>query len=654
MSSTRIKSLDAKLVNQIAAGEIIERPASILKELIENSLDAGARVIQIDAENGGIKRLKITDDGHGIGKEDLALALSRHATSKIASMEDLNQIATLGFRGEALPSIASVTRLTLTSRTADASEAWQVSSEGNNQISEPRPVAHPTGTTIETLDLFYNTPVRRKFLKAETTELKHITHLVRRMALASQGTAFRFTHNGKIVLNLAPAEMSDGKRVQDICGKNFTENSRFVNEQGDGKFLTGWIGLPSFSRSQADMQYFYLNGRLIRDKTIMHAVRLAYQDVLFHGRHPVYVLSLTMDPAEVDVNVHPTKHEVRFRESRSIHQFIYRSLKAYVQSSVAEQPPLQMSDQLRMEKPSPYPTQQQSLGRLDQTRVNTHIDSRAESEGLRSASLNFQQPNPSTFNDQKVQATDNQSGATHQAIQYQRHYSESSAYPQKPSFMQVSEQHDVSEAAEESEHKTHDTETDTAPLGYALAQLHGVYILAQNKKGMVLVDIHAAHERITYEHFKQKMSTDQIQQQPLLVPVSVVVTEAEVTAWEKQTDLFDRLKLQIERLSDDSLVVRAVPDILQNADIAQLVRDVLADIIALGSSQRIESTMHEVLSSMACHGSVRANRKLSLDEMNALLRQMEVTERSGQCNHGRPTWIELSMSQLDGWFQRGQ
>ena len=650
MSSARIKSLDAKLVNQIAAGEIIERPASILKELIENSLDAGARVIQIDAENGGIKRLKITDDGHGIGKEDLALALSRHATSKISSMEDLNQIATLGFRGEALPSIASVTRLTLTSRTADAGEAWQVSSEGNNQISEPRPVAHPTGTTIETLDLFYNTPVRRKFLKAETTELKHITNLVRRMALASQGTAFRFTHNGKIVLNLAPAEMSDGRRVQDICGKNFTENSRYVNEQADGKFLSGWIGLPSFSRSQADMQYFYLNGRLIRDKTIMHAVRLAYQDVLFHGRHPVYVLSMTMDPAEVDVNVHPTKHEVRFRESRGIHQFIFRSLKTYVQSSVAEQPPLQMSDQLRMEKPRPYPTQQQSLGRLDQTKLGVNPKNRITDAEQRDASLQFQQPNQVTLNDQ--QAPENKL----ESVQYQRSRSEASSYAQKPAFMQVSDQNNVTDTHRETEskHNSQESEASTVPLGYALAQLHGVYILAQNNKGMVLVDIHAAHERITYEHFKQKINTDQIQQQPLLVPVSVVVTEAEVTAWEKQTDLFDSLKLQIERLSDDSLVVRAVPDILQNADIAQLVRDVLADIITLGSSQRIESTMHEVLSSMACHGSVRANRKLSLDEMNALLRQMEVTERSGQCNHGRPTWIELSMSQLDGWFQRGQ
>lgn len=651
MNNPRIKSLDPKLINQIAAGEIIERPSSILKELIENALDAGAKLIQIEAENGGIKRLKVTDDGQGIGKQDLALALSRHATSKIASMEDLNQIATLGFRGEALPSIASVTRLTLTSRTTDSSEAWQVSSEGNNEISEPKPVAHPVGTTIETLDLFYNTPVRRKFLKTESTELKHVTQLVRQMALASQKTAFRFTHNGKIVLNLTPAEISDGRRVQDICGKNFTENSCFINEQVDGKSLVGWVGLPSFSRSQADMQYFYLNGRLIRDKTIMHAVRLAYQDVLFHGRHPVYVLSLTMDPAAVDVNVHPTKHEVRFRESREIHQFLYRTIKPHVQASVAEQPSLQMSDQLRMEKPSPYPTQQQSFGRLN-------TPSTADKE----ASLSFQ------AGQEVVHSTDHPidtvSSSIHANNEMNRVFSQTPSnnnYPQKPAFMQVAEE-GLNESGDGASDagvnygvaNTSEQESDMPPLGYALAQLHGVYIVAQNAKGLIMVDIHAAHERITYEKFKQQLASEQIQQQPLLVPVTVVVTEAEVTAWEKQMDLFDQLKLQIERLSSETLVIRAIPDILQHADIAQLVRDVLADIITLGSSQRLEETMHEVLSSMACHGSVRANRKLTIDEMNALLRQMEVTERSGQCNHGRPTWIEFGLNQVDSWFQRGQ
>ena len=482
------------------------------------------------------------------------------------------------------------------------------------------------------MDLFYNTPVRRKFLKTETTELKHISQLVRQMALASQKTAFRFTHNGKIILNLTPSEISDGRRVQDICGKNFTENSRFINETVDGKSLVGWVGLPSFSRSQADMQYFYLNGRLIRDKTVMHAVRLAYQDVLFHGRHPVYVLSLSMDPAAVDVNVHPTKHEVRFRESREIHQFLYRTIKPFVQATVTEQPALQMSEQMRMEKPSPYPTQQQSFGRLS-------TPSHAEKE----ASLMFQ--NSASLGETSADLTASTGLATNQNSNAQ--FIGKNNYAQKPAFMQLAE-------TDHANYEISSTEEDAPPLGYALAQLHGVYILAQNTDGLIMVDIHAAHERITYEKLKQQFSTEKIQQQPLLVPVTVVVTEAEIVALEKQTGLFEQLKLQIERFSDDNLIIRAVPDILQNADIAQLVRDVLADIITLGSSQRIEETIHDVLSSMACHGSIRANRKMTIDEMNALLRQMEVTQRSGQCNHGRPTWMKFDLNQIDGWFQRGQ
>jgi len=646
MTVSRIKALDAKLVNQIAAGEIIERPASILKELIENSLDAGSKLIQIDAENGGIKRLKITDDGHGISKEDLPLALYRHATSKISSMEDLNQIATLGFRGEALPSIASVTRLTLTSRTPQAKEAWQVSSQGDNEISSPKPVAHPVGTSIETLDLFYNTPVRRKFLKKEQTETKHLTQLVRQMALASQKTAFRFTHNGKIMLNLPPAEMSDGKRVQDICGKNFTDNSRYVDEQLEDKYLCGWVGLPSFSRSQPDMQYFYLNGRLIRDKTIMHAIRLAYQDVLFHGRHPVYVLSLTMDPALVDVNVHPSKHEVRFRESRSIHQFIYRALKPLVQANASEQPALKVSDQRHMEKPKPYPTEQKSFGRMDR------LDSTSE---MKEQSFHFQSQkmDPENVGQQIEQSKTNRQysdSAINNPKQFgsKEYRSNKGNFPQKPSFMDVAESINTNYLISEL------SDDDTPPLGYAMAQLHGVYILSQNKQGLVLVDIHAAHERITYEKLKSQIKGQQIQQQPLLVPVTVIVTEDEVVAWQNQKDLFDQLGLHIERLSKETLIVRSIPDILQNTDISQLVRDVLADINTLGTSQRIEETIHEVLSSMACHGSVRANRQLMIEEMNSLLRQMEESDRSGQCNHGRPTWTQLSMKQLDSWFQRGQ
>lgn len=623
--TNRIHALEPKLINQIAAGEIIERPASILKELIENALDAGAKNIQIEADNGGIKRLKIIDDGHGIGKADLALALSRHATSKIGSMTDLEQIATLGFRGEALPSIASVTRLNLISRVAESDTGWQVSSEGNNTTTKPQPAAHPVGTTIEVRDLFYNTPARRKFLKAEATEFKHLSQLVRKMALSSHSTSFKFSHNGKLVMHLPAGKLQDGTRVRDVCGKNMTENSRFISESQSDMTISGWVGLPSFSRSQSDMQYFFLNGRLVRDKTIVHAVRLAYQDVLFHGRHPVYVLMMEMDPAAVDVNVHPTKHEVRFRESREVHNFIYRSVKKYVQQSATEQGAVTLETNQTVSQPGvgsfAQPQYQQSFSLANQ-KSNQQIKNSSSQDF--SASESFQQPSHSS--------------------------SLSQSYSEKPGFMKQSNQ-----SIAETNPRAYMVEPDgEQPLGYALAQLHGIYILAQNSEGLVLVDMHAAHERITYEDFKNKLDAETLQQQPLLVPVSISVSADEIAAWQAQPKLFEDLKMDVERLADDSLVIRAIPDLLSNADVAQLVRDVLADIATLGQSNRIEATMHEILSSMACHGSVRANRALSLDEMNALLRDMEKTERSGQCNHGRPTWVQMDMKLLDSWFKRGQ
>ena len=630
-----IHALEPKLINQIAAGEIIERPASILKELIENALDAGAKTIQIEADNGGIKRLKIIDDGHGIGRHDLALALSRHATSKIGSMTDLEQIATLGFRGEALPSIASVTRLSLISRTANDDTGWQVSSEGNNTTTEPQPAAHPVGTTIEVRDLFYNTPARRKFLKAETTEFKHLSQLVRKMALSSHSTSFKFSHNGKLIMHLPAGNLQDGARVRDICGKNMTENSRYLTEAQNDMIITGWVGLPSFSRSQTDMQYFFLNGRLVRDKTIVHAVRLGYQDVLFHGRHPVYVLMMQMDPAAVDVNVHPTKHEVRFRDSREVHNFIYRSVKNTVQQSATEQGAVTLEENQKVaqpginaeaqaEKEPVQPKHQQSFSLSNSYNSPNSLPNNLSNQGSAkdfSASQSFQQPSKSANLGQ--------------------------SYPEKPQFM--------NQAIEDGDAPSYATEQkEDQPLGYALAQLHGIYILAQNAEGLVLVDMHAAHERITYEAFKTKLDAETLQQQPLLVPVSISVSADEITAWQAQPKLFAELKMDVEQLADDTLVVRAVPDLLSNADIAQLVRDVLADIVTLGQSNRIEATMHEILSSMACHGSVRANRALSVDEMNALLRDMERTERSGQCNHGRPTWVQMDMKLLDSWFKRGQ
>lgn len=615
--SQRIHSLDPKLVNQIAAGEIIERPSSILKELIENALDAGATQIDIDVDKAGIQRLKVSDNGHGILKQDLAMALSRHATSKIASLTDLEHIATLGFRGEALPSIASVTRMTIQSREVNSERGWSVFSEGNNQTSDPKPVAHPVGTTIETRDLFYNTPARRKFLRTETTEFKHLDQVVRNMALARFDVAFRLTHNGKTVLNLPAAVANDPHRIGLVCGKSVPEHMQYFDESRDGLRLHGWAGLPSFSRSQADMQYFFLNGRLIREKTILHAVRLGYQDVLFHGRHPVYVMYLEMDPSEVDVNVHPTKHEVRFRDSRRIHHFVFRSLQALLAGSAGETASLQVMESDRGVNAGSQNTEFQPFKQPDQTSQQALAYRGVQSQGE----------------------------VREQVMQYGK--LADSIFRPDPA-----DSHSTSSTPETCSVSSDDAEIP--PLGYALAQLKGIYILAENATGMVVVDMHAAHERILYEEFKHADTQSSLKQQPLLVPVTVQVSEAEVVAWQTHKSTFLELGMDVEALDEQVLVVRSVPSLLANADIAQLIRDVLADFVAHEHSTRIEETMHEVYSSMACHGSVRANRLLTVPEMNALLRKMEATERSGQCNHGRPTWVQLSLPQLDAWFKRGQ
>ena len=651
-SQHRIHALDARLVNQIAAGEIIERPASMLKELIENALDAGASSIDIEVENAGVKRLKISDNGHGILKQDLAMALSRHATSKIENLTDLEQIATLGFRGEALPSIASVTRMTIKSREQNADQAWMVSSDGNNITSEPLPVAHPQGTTIETRDLFYNTPARRKFLRTDNTEFKHVDQIVRRMALSRFDVAFKLTHNGRTVLHLPSVRADDPRRVKMVCGDNVPDNSLYFEDQREDMRLSGWAGLPSFSRSQGDMQYFFLNGRLIRDKTIIHAVRLGYQDVLFHGRHPVYVLYLEMDPAGVDVNVHPTKHEVRFRDSRNVHGFVFRALQRVVGASASETGSLTVDAEHGAAAPKPMfstsganssesqITQQNSIayqnndrqlgqgaGYRDSTGRITQDQVREQIAGYKTISDSIFRPNTSH-----------------------------SASPQALSASALNTASQGGSSLIDPAHQSMSASSGDVipPLGYALAQLKGIYILAENEHGLVLVDMHAAHERITYERLKSDRAQAKITQQPLLVPVTIQVSEPEVAAWNDRQSLFSELGLDIEQMDETLLVVRSVPDMLAHADVSQLVRDVLADIVTQDHSSRIEETIHEMLSSMACHGSVRANRLLSIAEMNALLRDMEVTERSGQCNHGRPTWVQMSLNQLDGWFKRGQ
>ena len=621
ITEPRIKAMPPQLINQIAAGEIIERPASVLKELIENALDAGATRIEVTAESGGVKRLLISDNGGGILKQDLALALARHATSKIDSLDDLETVATLGFRGEALASIASVGRLTLRSRARGEDSGWEIRSEGDDQISEAVPVAMPVGTWIEVRDLFYNTPARRKFLRIERTELNQLDQTLRRMAMSRFDVKFEFSHNGRVRRHLDDATTQPLKRIATVMGDEFVANSVPLDAAAGAMHLGGWLGLPAFSRAQRDMQYFFLNGRLIRDPTVSHAIKRAYQDVLFHGRQPAYVVYLELDPARVDVNVHPSKHEVRFRDSRDVHGFIQKAVAEVVEAGVGDNPSLSTS--------------------FVQPVVASRSNAGASPEQA------------SVFGAGAYAAPGMPGASGAQSTQFYKDLH--GGQPDHSGVVSDVIREPVLTGGVEAAR----SDSDMPPLGFAIAQLHGVYILAQNSNGMVVVDMHAAHERITYEELKQQYEAGvganrEVPRQPLMVPVSLVVSDREIATWESNKDLFPRLGLEVDQLDETGLVVRSVPKLLLNADIAQLVRDVLSDLVEAGSSGRLEQTINETLSSMACHGSVRANRKLTIEEMNGLLRDMERTERSGQCNHGRPTWIQLNLQEFDRWFKRGQ
>lgn len=619
---SRINLLSQRLANQIAAGEVVERPASVVKELMENSLDAGASRLEIEVEQGGTKLIKIKDDGLGIHKQDLELALSRHATSKITDLEDLENIASLGFRGEALASISSVSRLTMSSKADDDPESgsgdnsgWKVVAEGQEMDVTLSPAAHSRGTTVEVRDLFFNTPARKKFLKTEKTEFSRIDEILKRIALSRFDVQFSLTHNQRAIHKLLPAKTDQEKqrRVALVCGPAFVESSVFVEMEGPGLRLWGWVSLPTFSRSQADLQYFYVNGRIIRDKLVTHAVKQAYRDVLFHGRHPAYVLYLELAPSAVDVNVHPTKHEVRFRESRLVHDFLFSSLH----KALAE---LRPADRL--------PENEQGSDPFAAMPGSGAVD-----PGANSASAYA----PGNFSDQSSLSL-----AEHSSNNYA--YRSSTGQPTAGAIQNQLENF-AKLAADDAE---------VPPLGYAIAQLHGIYILAQNKEGLITVDMHAAHERITYERMKTACQNEELKMQPLLVPLSIAVSQGEADCAETEQEALLGIGIELERVAAESIVVRQVPSILRNADIEQLVRDVLSDVLEYGSSDRIQSHQDELLSTMACHGSVRANRQLTIPEMNALLRDMEATERSGQCNHGRPTWVYQSLDELDKLFLRGQ
>ncbi|MBT2117842.1 DNA mismatch repair endonuclease MutL [Dyella sp. LX-66] len=609
-----IRPLPAELINQIAAGEVIERPSSVVKELVENSLDAGATRIEVDIEQGGQRLIRIRDDGGGIEPDDLPLAVASHATSKIRSFDDLEHVASMGFRGEALASVSSVARFALTSRARGQDTAFRIEVDGG-KLQAARPAQHPQGTSVEVRDLFYNVPARRKFLRAERTEFAHIDDLLKSLALARGSVEFRLSHNGKPVriLKAAKDEQATLLRVADVLGEQFPAQSLRIDHVAAGLHLSGWVGLPTASRSQADSQYFYVNGRLVRDRIVAHAVRQAYADVLFHGRHPAFVLYLELDPAGVDVNVHPAKHEVRFREQRLVHDFLFRTLHEALAQTRAGQvgsvvdsvdtTPTLVSYAAATSAGAPVTSTPAWSGQFSQSRLSL---------GVRDEPL-----------------------ADYAALLGDSSREAAPAYaanaPMPPA-----------------------QDDEAPPLGFAIAQLKGIYILAENAHGLVLVDMHAAHERITYEKLKSGRACSNLRSQLLLVPLNVSVSAKEAAAAEEHADALADWGLELSRSGPSGVVVRRIPALLEGADVAQLCRDVLAELALHGSSRRLQELENELLSTMACHGSVRAGRRLTAPEMNALLREMEATERSGQCNHGRPTWTQLGLAELDKLFLRGR
>jgi DNA mismatch repair protein MutL len=624
-----IQLLPDTLINQIAAGEVVERPASVVKELVENALDAGATRVEVELEEGGIRLIRVRDDGCGIAAAELPLALSRHATSKIASLDDLEAVLTLGFRGEALPSIGSVARLAIISRPASQEHALRLDCEAGT-LAAPQPAQHPVGSTIEVRDLFYCVPARRRFLRAEKTEFGHVDELLRTLALAKMTRSFRLGHNGRQVRQYRAATDEAGrlKRLAEALGEGFAAQCLALDCEGAELRLSGWIGLPTASRSQADQQYFYVNGRAVRDRVVAHAVRQAYADVLFHGRHPAYVLYLEIDPRRVDVNVHPAKHEVRFRDGRLVHDFLFRSLHRALADTRAGAASFA----------SP-------VGAASAASGDSTVAAEAPPTGA-FASLGpagaaafaspeaAESPRPAAFAWQ--QAPQGRLGlpVREQVANYSALYG--SAPAQRTTAIEAQDGR------------------ETPPLGYALAQLHGIYILAENADGLVLVDMHAAHERIGYERLKAAQAGDGIRRLPLLVPLTVAVSEREAGFVENNPEALAELGFEIERRGPNSIGLRAIPALLEGVDARQLALDVIADLMEHGVTRRVEEQRNELFATMACHAAVRAHRRLSLPEMNALLRDMETTERSGQCNHGRPTWTRLNLVELDKLFLRGR
>ncbi|MDH6331061.1 MULTISPECIES: DNA mismatch repair endonuclease MutL [Stenotrophomonas] len=626
-----IRPLPEILINQIAAGEVVERPASVVKELVENAIDAGASRVDIELEEGGVRLIRIRDNGSGIAAEQLPLAVSRHATSKIANLDELEAVATLGFRGEALPSIASVSRFTLASRRAHDEHGSALQIEGG-KIGEVTPRAHAPGTTVEVRELFYNVPARRKFLRAERTELGHIEEWLRSLALARPDVELRVSHNGKASRRYKPGDLYSDVRLAETLGEDFANQAVRVDHSSAGLRLHGWIAQPHYSRASTDQQYLYVNGRSVRDRSVAHAVKMAYGDVLYHGRQPAYVLFLELDPTRVDVNVHPAKHEVRFRDSRLVHDFVYRTLKDALADTRAG-----MSAQ-EIGAGAVHPAEGGSASAMPGATASSfgYVRGPAPGAGQGGGGGGFsgwrpQQP-------LGLQVAD--APAAYAALYASPAGAERGAVlPPMPM---------------ENGLPVTSADAGVPPLGYAVAQLHGIYILAENAEGLIVVDMHAAHERIGYERLKNAHDGIGLQSQPLLVPITLAVGEREADTAEAEADTLAALGFEITRAGPGALHVRSIPALLAHAEPEGLLRDVLTDLREHGQSRRIATARDELLSTMACHGAVRANRRLTVPEMNALLRDMEITERSGQCNHGRPTWARFSLAEIDRWFLRGR
>ncbi|RKP48715.1 DNA mismatch repair endonuclease MutL [Pararobbsia silviterrae] len=699
-----IAALPDQLISQIAAGEVVERPASVVKELLENALDAGSNTIRIVLDDGGVKRISIADDGSGIPSNELPLALMRHATSKIRSLADLEAVATLGFRGEALASIASVSQLVITSRTAEAPHAVAIDAE----TGDLSPAAGGVGTTIEVRELYFNTPARRKFLKTDQTELGHCLEMVRRAALARPDVTFSVMHNGRALEHWGAT--TPAQRVAKVLGDGFAQAHLPLDERAGPVAVYGFAGLPTASRGRADQQYFFVNGRFVRDKLLTHAVRSAYEDVLHGERYPSYVLFLDVPPESVDVNVHPSKIEVRFRESRSVHQFVFHAVQRALARHAGASPDTtalghathiegsgtagQLSRALdtasagaQAGASSGNAAQGSTAAWISQMRMrqgtlpvaqplalyDALYGQRRDGNGL----VARETPPPAWAADataaRAAQGADLVDGA-------QSDSAGSAALPGYQAGFQAGDQAGVQAFAAASSKGASSYGAsafgmpgaradaaaigapadayrglpDDAPLGFALGQLHGVYVLAQNTRGLVLVDMHAAHERILYEQFKHALVDRAIAVQPLLIPVSMPASPVEIGTVEEHREVLDALGFDIAALSPTTLAIRAVPALLKDADLTSLARAVLADLQAYGGSRVLTERQHELLGTLACHHAVRANRHLTHDEMNALLRQMEATERADQCNHGRPTWFQLTLGDLDRLFMRGQ